>query len=138
MAIVFTSLFLGNKIAFAQQGKREFVKIEIQIKKEYFLHKTNIPITKNPFTDDGKNFIEGEFKAEGLATVDCIKCPLSSELGVLSYAIRLNENSVEANISVTFDNKSKCSINNKKFVLQRGKREEFNMKCGVKISAYYE
>ena len=140
LSVIFVfCLFFGGKAAFAQkEERREFVTVEIQARKENLLHKAKVPVSKNPFTDDGKNFIEGEFYFAGMATVDCLDCDLSSEYVVLIYAVPLKESSVETNISVEFKNKGKCSIENKKVVLQRGKHEEVDLKCGIKIAAYYE
>lgn len=138
IAIIFIFLFIGSKPIFAQESNNRFLEIEISKKEEFFSQKAKIPFTEKTFDDNGKNLVEGEFYFGGFATVDCINCNLSSEYDIFSYAKHLNENSSEIYISVNFRNKRKCSIKDRKFVIQRGNREEFNLKCGVKLNAYYE
>jgi hypothetical protein len=139
VAIISIFLFVSClKPVFAQANSKKFVEIEITKKKEIFFHKAEVPFTKNPFGVDGKTIIVEEVYVGGFATVDCLDCPLSREYGIFSYAKRLNENSSELSISIDFRKKRSCSVKDVRFTIQRGKLEKFNLKCGVKLTAYYE
>lgn len=138
ITIVFIFLFANYKNIFAQENTREFITVNIDIKKENFSHKIKIPITSNLFETNGLKLKEGEFYAGGFVTVDCFKCDLISEYNILGTAVRANNKASEVTLSVEFRNKDKCSIKNKRFSLERGKSKNFRLKCDVKISANYE
>ena len=120
----------------AQPKEREFINVELVIRKEYFAHQANVPLSENLLTEDGKHLIKGEFLATGLATVDCIKCPLSSEFMLTTTAKSSTDKLSEVNVSIDFINKRKCDVD-KTFQVKRGKKSKINLKCGVAIIAYY-
>lgn len=141
ITILFIFLFIDRKPIYAQENNKQFVEIEISKKKELFSHEAKVPFTENPYYDDEKRvLIEGEFYGIGMRTSGC-KIMFDVFCGgyfILSYAKRLSENSSEIHVRIDFENKRKCSIKDTGFVIQRGKREEFKLKCGIKLTAYYE
>lgn len=133
-------LCLGIERSFAQnvEKEREFVVLELIIKRELFSHKIKVPISETPFSKDGKAFIDGEFTAGGWATTHCTNCPLTSEYEIFAYAIPTSSDSAKVSLWVSFVNKLGCNIKEKTFLIKKGTNVEVKSKCGVKIIAYYD
>jgi len=136
LVVLFLALCLGTAESFAQIEEKEFITIEIAIKKEQFSQKIKVPISKNPFSKDGRILIEGEFTAGGWATTGCTNCILTSEYDIVALAIPSGSELSKVNFSVTFRNKRKCNVD-REFLIKRGENTKLNLKCGVKIIAYH-
>lgn len=134
--VLFVCPCFAQTLILSQAKEREFINVELVIIKEYLAHQAKVPLSENTFTKDDKYLIEGEFLAQGLATVDCIKCPLSSEFNLVAFARSLTDKLSEVNVSIDFINKRKCDVD-KVFQVKHGEKSKINLKCGVTIIAYY-
>lgn len=139
LTVLILVLCLGMERSFAQNIKkeREFIVVELIIKKENFVKKINVPISEDPFSKDGKAFINGEFTAGGWATTHCTNCSLTSEYEIVAYAVPIKSVSAKVSLWVSFINKSGCNIKEKEFVIPKNNDIEFKSRCGVKLIAHY-
>ena len=137
IVILFLLLCFSTAQSLAQIEEKEFITIEVAIKKEQFLQTIKVPISKNPFSKDGKFLIEGEFTAGGWATVGCTDCILTSEHEIVAVAISSGNDLSKITFSTNFRNKRKCNVD-KEFLVKRGENTKLNLKCGMKITAYYK
>lgn len=134
-AVLLTLYFAETQVS-AQTKEREFVTVELIIKKENLKEKIKIPISENPFSKDGKTLNENEFFMGGMSRMGCEDCFLTSNYKTFAFAELLNQNSPKIGISINFLNKEKCNVE-KTFFVKRGRNTELNLKCGVKIKANY-
>lgn len=71
-----------------------------------------------------------------VVTDHCVNCPLADfDFGIISNKI-VDKNTVEIKIKIEFENKKSCNAK-KTFSLIREKKIEIELKCGVKLVAFY-
>lgn len=131
LTILFSILCFTTKQTSAQVETEKALFVEIIIPDEEIgkvTHKFEIP---NNF-----NF-ETSLIGGGFATVDCIKCVLTSSYQFWIFkAERVNEEKSKLGFKASFDNKSNCNTA-KEVTIERSKKRTFNLKCGVKVVAHY-
>jgi hypothetical protein len=138
LAVFIVIVCFAETEIFAQLKQREFITTEIIIKRERYSRKIKVPLSEKPFSEDKIFFNEGEYFVEDTVIDHCTNCPpLSSEIYIFAFAIPFRIDMSKLTIWVSFRNKRKCGVKEKEILVKRGENSEINLKCGVKIIAYY-
>ena len=143
--------FVAN-LNFAQSKihSEKFIILELIIPDEGLgevVRKLKVPISKNlerikikkdsleVYTKDKHSSFEVT-STDG-ATVECENCPLTSEFKISSVAKFIDENETGVFFILSFKNQKRCN-EAKQFQAIPGKQNNLELKCKVKIKAYYE
>ena len=129
LAIGLTVLFIAPATIRAQNAGRQFVNVTVIIKAEQYAHGWKVPVMTageiSPFTDGGQ------------ATVDCLDCPLTSEMDFAAFAENTTGNNVKISVTLRFTNSKACNVESKVFIINKSKKRTVKLGCGIKIETNF-